>query len=75
MKENLVPLKMALDSETMPPYERNWSCEEYCSVSDICYREFKKELLASRRVVRLKKGDKNVKDGTVKKGKAANGAA
>ena len=59
LEENLVPLKMALDSETMPPYKRNWACDEYCGVADICYRELKKEILASRRVITLKKGDNN----------------
>ena len=47
-EENLVPLKMALDSETMPPYHRNWSCDDYCSVSDICFLELKKEIIAAR---------------------------
>jgi CRISPR/Cas system-associated exonuclease Cas4 (RecB family) len=59
LEENLVPLKMALDSETMPPYKRNWACDEYCGVADICYRELKKEILATRRVITLKKGDNN----------------
>jgi hypothetical protein len=58
MEENLVPLKMALDSETMPPYERNWSCDGYCSVSDICFMELKKEILAARWAERKKAGGK-----------------
>jgi hypothetical protein len=58
-EENLVPLKMALDSETMPPYQRNWSCDSYCSVSDICFLELKKEIIAARSAQRLKQGEKN----------------
>jgi hypothetical protein len=58
MEENLAPLKMALESETMPPYERNWSCDTYCSVSDICFIELKKEILAARWAQRIKEGGK-----------------
>lgn len=57
-EENLIPLKMALDSETMPPYKRNWACDEYCGVSEICFRELKKAAMASRNVITLKKGEK-----------------
>jgi CRISPR/Cas system-associated exonuclease Cas4 (RecB family) len=64
LEENLVSLKMALDSETMPPYARNWSCESYCDVSEICFRELKQELTAARlRVV------KPTKKGATKNGK------
>lgn len=67
MEENLVPLYEALESETMPPYARTWACDEYCGVSDICYRELKKGLMAARRVVPLKKkGKKNGKAATAK---------
>jgi CRISPR/Cas system-associated exonuclease Cas4 (RecB family) len=58
LEENLVPLKMALDSETMPPYQRNWSCDGYCSVADICFMELKKEILAARWAERKKAGGK-----------------
>jgi len=72
MEENLAPLKMALDSETMPPYERNWSCDSYCSVSDICFIELKKEILAARWAQRIKEGGKkNGKPRTPKKGPRA----
>ncbi len=57
-EENLVPLKMALDSETLPPYRRNWSCDGYCSVSEICFLELKKEILAARWAQRIKEGEK-----------------
>ncbi len=57
-EENLVPLKMALDSETMPPYQRNWSCDGYCSVSEICFLELKKEILAARSAQHIKQGEK-----------------
>ena len=70
MEENLVPLKMALDSDTMPAYQPHWSCEEYCGVSEICFRDLKKELIAKRlRVVKPKKqgGKKNGKNTTPKK--------
>ena len=72
MEENLVPLKMALDSDTMPPYRQYWSCDDYCDVSEICFRELKKEIIAARsRVVKLRKGaKKNAKGTTVKKRKA-----
>jgi len=50
MEENLVPLHEALESGTMPPYARHWSCENYCSASEICYRELKKEISGSRQV-------------------------
>jgi hypothetical protein len=66
-EENLIPLKMALDSETMPPYKRNWACEEYCGVSEICFRELKKEIMASRNVITLKKGEENVSPHPLKK--------
>lgn len=66
MEENLVPLKMALDSGTMPPYERGWRCDEYCDVSAICYRELKKEIMAARQIGRRK----GVKDGADAKGRA-----
>ncbi len=63
-EENLIPLQMALDSETMPPYQRTWTCEEYCDVSDICFQEFKKELMAARlRIVKPKTTRKGAKDG------------
>jgi hypothetical protein len=62
LEENLVPLKMALDSETMPPYARNWSCEGYCNVSEICFRELKKEILAARWAQRIKEGGKKNAD-------------
>jgi hypothetical protein len=62
LEENLVPLKMALDSETMPPYQRNWSCDGYCSVSEICFLELKKEILAARRAQRIKQGEKKNAD-------------
>ena len=42
-EEKRVPLKMALDSETMPPHHRNWSCDGDRSVSDICFMQLKKE--------------------------------
>jgi hypothetical protein len=72
MEENLIPLKMALDSETMPLYERNWSCDGYCSVSDICFIELKKEILAARWAQRIKEGGKkNGKPRTTKKGPRA----
>ena len=58
MEENLVPLKMALDSETMASYQRNWSCDTYCSVSDSCFMELKKEILAARWAQRIKQGEK-----------------
>ena len=75
MEENLIPLKMALDSGTMPPYSRTWACEDYCDVSEICFRELKKELMAARlRVVKpkrnKKKGARNGKDSGTKKGRA-----
>ncbi|MFC1885589.1 hypothetical protein ACFLZM_00815 [Thermodesulfobacteriota bacterium] len=76
LKENLVPLKMALDSETMPPYARCWQCDEYCTVSGICYRELKKEISASRHVIPIRKGGKkNAKNSTVKKGRKTDSAA
>lgn len=60
LEDHLVPLKMALDSETMPPYHRNWACDEYCASSEVCFRELKKEVMAATRLVTLtpKKGDK-----------------
>jgi hypothetical protein len=67
LEENLIPLKMALDSETLPPYKRNWSCEGYCGVSDLCYSELKKEIMASRNVITLKKGEDHVSPNTFKK--------
>jgi hypothetical protein len=75
LEENLIPLKMALDSETMPPYERTWVCQDYCDVSDICFQELKKEIMAARlRVVKpkkaTKKGVKNGKDSGIEKGRA-----
>lgn len=57
LEENLIPLKMALDSETNPPYKRNWACEDYCGVSGLCYKELKNEIMASRNVITLKKGE------------------
>jgi hypothetical protein len=48
LEENLVPLHEALESGTMPPYKRHWSCDDYCGCSDICYRELKKEIAGSR---------------------------
>jgi hypothetical protein len=61
---------MALESETMPPYERNWACESYCGVREICFRELKKELTASRKLIKFKKGEKaNGKDTTVETGR------
>ena len=72
MEENLVPLKMALDSETMPPYTPHWSCDQFCGVSEICFRELKKEIMAARlRVVKPKKSKKkgatNGKDSSTQK--------
>jgi len=56
LEENLVPLKMALDSDTMPPYRPHWSCNDYCGVSELCFRELKREIIAARlRVVKPKK--------------------
>jgi len=77
MEANLVPLKMALDSDTLPPYKSHWSCEEYCGVSEICFRELKKEIIAARlRVVKpkqnKKKGVRNGKDTTGPKKRRAN---
>ena len=71
LEERLIPLKMALDSETMPPYQKNWSCDGYCDVKSICFKELRKEILARRlRVVKSKKkGAENGKDSTVKKGR------
>jgi len=67
-EENLIPLKMALDSETMPPYKRNWACDDYCGVSEICFRELKKEIMASRNIINFKKGEEtNVSPNTLKK--------
>jgi len=76
LEENLIPLKMALDSETMPPYSRNWSCDDYCDVSEICFRELKKEIIAAlSRVVKLRKGGKeNAKDNPAKKRRANSSA-
>jgi hypothetical protein len=75
MEENLIPLTMAMDSGTMPPYRRTWACDDYCDVSELCYRELKKEIMAARlRVVKpkrqLKKGANNGKDSGTKKGRA-----
>jgi hypothetical protein len=77
LEERLVPLKMALDSGTMPPYARTWSCDGYCGVSEICHKELKKEILAARKVVKLKKGDKaNVRSSNnTKRGSDANNTA
>jgi CRISPR/Cas system-associated exonuclease Cas4 (RecB family) len=70
LEDNLIPLKMALESETMPPYERNWACESYCGVREICFRELKKELMASRKLIKFKKGEKeNGKDTTLETGR------
>jgi len=76
LEENLVPLQMALDSETMPPYERNWACGEYCSVSAICYSQLKEEIIASRRVIPMRKkgGRKNAKSSATEKGRTADGS-
>ena len=77
LEENLVPLKMALDSDTMPPYSQHWSCDDYCGVSEICFRELKQEITAARlRVVKPKKkgAKKNGKDSGTKK-RRANAAA
>ena len=72
-EKKLIPLKMALDSDTMPPYRRNWTCNGYCDVSEICFRELKKEITATRlRVVQPKKkgGKKNGKNSTTTKRRA-----
>jgi hypothetical protein len=62
LEENLVPLSMALESGTLPPYARTWACDKYCGMADLCYQELKKEIAAARRVVPLKKkGAKNGK--------------
>ena len=75
MEENLIPLTMALDSGTMPPYRRTWACDDYCDVSELCYRELKQEITAARlRVVKpkknVKKGASNGKDSATQKGRA-----
>ena len=74
LEENLVPLKMALDSGTMPPYQRTWACDGYCDVADICFQELRKEVTAARlRVVKPKKrkgGRKDGKDSGAKEGRA-----
>lgn len=73
LEENLIPLKMALDSGTMPPYSRFWSCDDYCDVSEICFRELRKEVTAARlRVVKSKKkgAKKNEKDSGVEERRA-----
>lgn len=77
MEEHLVPLKMALDSETMPPYAKTWACDEYCGSAETCFRELKKELMAARRVVNLtqlkpKKGEKGNDGETRDKKRRAN---
>ena len=76
MEEHLVPLKMALDSDTMPPFTPHWTCNEYCGVSEICFRELKKEITAARlRVVKPNnKGDRNGQDSSTQK-RRANAAA
>jgi CRISPR/Cas system-associated exonuclease Cas4 (RecB family) len=73
MEENLLPLQMALDSDTMPPFKPHWTCDQYCGVSELCFRELKKELTAARlRVVKPTKGKgaKNGKDSGTKKRRA-----
>lgn len=78
LEDNLVPLKMALDSGTMPPYQRNWSCDGYCDVSEICFQELRKEIQASRlRVVKptKKKGEKEDGKDNSAKGRTTDVAA
>lgn len=74
-EERLIPLKMALNSGTMPAYSPTWSCNGYCSVSEICHRELKKEIMAARRVMELKEGgDKDVSTAANRKRAAATDA-
>lgn len=70
----LIPLKMALDSGTMPPYRRGWLCDGYCEVKEICFQELKQEITAARlRVVKPKRnqgGKNHGKDSSLKEGRA-----
>lgn len=71
--KELIPLKMALDSGTLPPYRRTWLCDGYCDLKEICFRELKQEITAARlRVVKPKKKGvkRNGKDSSLKAGGA-----
>ena len=70
--KELIPLKMALDSGTLPPYHRSWLCDGYCEVREICFQELKQEINAARlRVVKPKKKGvrRNGKDSGLKEGR------